>query len=131
MTAVKGKNEPLCVLVGEVIHGKALGRTVGKPTANLRVENNSVIPPTGVYATIGVIDGKRYRAVTNVGTRPSVDNDNRVTIETFFLELNENLYGKRITLEFLGFIRPTVKFENLEQVSAQIQKDIEVAYSIF
>ena len=118
-------------LKGKVVHGKALGRTVGKPTANLKAEKDALIPPGGVYATIGIIDGKRYRAVTNVGTRPSVDNDNRVTIETFFLELNEDLYGKEIILEFLGFIRPTQKFDNLEQVSAQIQKDIEVAYSIF
>ena len=118
-------------LKGKVVHGKALGRTVGKPTANLKAEKDALIPPGGVYATIGIIDGKRYRAVTNVGTRPSVDNDNRVTIETFFLELNEDLYGKEIILEFLGFIRPTQKFDNLEQVSAQIRKDIEVAYSIF
>lgn len=122
---------PIYTLTGTVVHGKALGRTVGKPTANLKAEKDSVIPPSGVYATIGIIDGKRYRAVTNVGTRPSVDNDNRVTIETFFLDLNEDLYEKEITLEFRGFIRPTMKFENLEQVSVQIQKDIEVAYSIF
>lgn len=122
---------PIYVVKGEVVHGKALGRTVGKPTANLKAEKDAVIPPSGVYASIGIIDGKRYKAVTNVGTRPSVDNDNRVTIETFFLELNEDLYGKEITLEFLGFIRPTIKFNNLEQVSEQIQKDIEVAYSIF
>ena len=69
-----------------------------------------------ISATIGIIDGKRYKAVTNVGTRPSVDNDNRVTIETFFLELNEDLYGKEIILEFLGFIRPTQKFENISQL---------------
>ena len=121
----------LYTLKGEVVHGKALGRTVGKPTANLKVEKETLIPPSGVYATMGIIDGKHYKAVTNVGTRPSVDNDNRVTIETFFLELNEDLYGKEIILEFWGFIRPTIKFESLEQVSVQIQKDIEVAYSIF
>jgi len=125
------KLAPLYVIKGEVVHGKALGRTVGKPTANLKADRDADIPPSGVYATIGIIDGKRYKAVTNVGTRPSVDNDNRVTIETFFLELNEDLYGKQIILEFLGFIRPTIKFENLAQVSNQIQKDIEVAYSIF
>ena len=118
-------------LTGEVIHGKALGRTVGKPTANLKVERGQKIPPSGVYATIGIIDGGRYKAVTIVGRRPSVDDENHITIETFFLDLNENLYGKKIVLEFLGFIRPTKKFENLEQVSVQIQKDIEVAYSIF
>lgn len=122
---------PIYIIKGKVVHGKALGRTVGRPTANLKADKDAKIPPSGVYATIGIIDGKRYKAVTNVGTRPSVDNDNRVTIETFFLELNEDLYGKDITLEFLGFIRPTIKFENLEQVSVQIQKDIEVAYSIF
>ena len=118
-------------LKGEVVHGKALGRTVGKPTANLKAKKDAHIPPSGVYATIGIIDGKRYKSVTNVGTRPSVDNDNRVTIETFFMELNEDLYGKEIILEFIEFIRDTRKFENLEQVSVQIQKDIEVAYSIF
>ena len=131
MTVQNNNQTPLYLLKGIVVHGKALGRTVGKPTANLRAEEGAVIPPSGVYATMGIIDGKRYKAVTNVGTRPSVDNDNRVTVETFFLELNEDLYGKEITLEFLWFIRPTIKFENLEQVSVQIQKDIEVAYSIF
>ena len=63
------------IIKGEVVHGKALGRTVGRPTANLRVEKGTVLPPSGVYATIGIIDGKRYKAVTNIGTRPSVDND--------------------------------------------------------
>jgi len=122
---------PIYIVKGTVVHGKALGRTVGKPTANLKAEEGAIIPPSGVYATIGIIDRKRHKAVTNVGTRPSVDNETRVTIETFFLELNEDLYGKEITLEFVGFIRPTIKFENLAQVSNQIQKDIEVAYSIF
>ena len=131
MKVYKNNKTPLYIIKVEVVHGKALGRTVGKPTANLKAEKDTVVPPSGVYATIGIIDGKRYKAVTNVGTRPSVDNDNRVTIETFFLELNEDLYGKEIILEFQGFIRPTQKFENLEQVSEQIQKDIEVAYSIF
>ena len=130
MTREENKG-PLYVLKGEVVHGKALGRTVGKPTANLRVVKEAEIPPDGVYATIGTIDGKKYKAVTNVGKRPSVDNEKRVTIETFFLELNQDLYGKEIVLEFWGFIRPTIKFDNLEQVSVQIQKDIEVAYSIF
>ena len=131
MRVNNNNNTPLYIIRGEVVHGKALGRTVGRPTANLKAEKGAMIPPSGVYATIGIIDGERYKAVTNVGTRPSVDNDNRVTIETFFLELNDDLYGKEITLEFLGFIRPTIKFDNLEQVSVQIQKDIEVAYSIF
>ena len=131
MTMTDNNKQPLYIIKGEVVHGKALGRTVGKPTANLKADKDAVIPPSGVYATLGIIDGKRYKAVTNVGTRPSVDNDNRVTIETFFLELNEDLYGKEIVLEFLGFIRPTIKFDNLEQVSVQIQKDIELAYSIF
>ena len=54
------KNQtPLYVIKGEVVHGKALGRTVGKPTANLRAEKNVVIPPSGVYATIGIIDGRQ------------------------------------------------------------------------
>ena len=84
----KKEQMPVCVIKGEVVHGKALGRTVGRPTANLKADKEAVIPPSGVYATIGIIDGKRYKAVTNVGTRPSVDNDNRVTIETFFIEQN-------------------------------------------
>lgn len=132
MKVQKNKEQkPIYIIKGEVVHGKALGRTVGKPTANLKAEKDTIIPPGGVYATVGIIDGKRYKAVTNVGTRPSVDHDNRVTIETFFIDLNQDLYGKEITLEFLEFIRPTKKFDNLEQVSVQIQKDIEVAYSIF
>ena len=123
--------KPLYILKGEVVHGKALGRTVGRPTANLKVDEGYELPPSGVYATIGIVDGKRCQALTNVGKRPSVDDEKNITVETFFLDLHEDLYGKRLELEFLGFIRPTKKFADLQEVSAQIQKDIEVAYSIF
>lgn len=118
-------------MIGKVEHGKGLGRKAGMPTANLEVLKGKQKPPSGVYATRGLVDGKYYRAVTNIGRRPSVDNEKRITIETYFLDLNQDLYEKEIIVEILGFIRETKKFDNLEQVYAQIQKDIEVAYSIF
>ena len=61
-------------LLGQVVHGKALGRTVGMPTANLGVHPEKFVPRHGGYATTTVIDGKRYKGMTNIGRRPSVDN---------------------------------------------------------
>ena len=113
------------VMIGVVEHGKALGRTVGMPTANLGVADTKLKPPSGVYATLTDVDGTNYKGLTNIGKRPSVDNSDHITIETFLLDFSQSIYGKKLVLEIHLFIRGVVKFDNLEEVQNQVQKDLE------
>jgi len=113
------------LLMGEVMHGKALGRTVGMPTANLGVGEHKLIPRHGVYATLSTIDDESYKGLTNIGLRPSVDNYGYVTIETFLLDFAKDIYGKKIRVEVQEFIREVQKFDNLEEVKKQVGKDLE------
>ena len=127
--------EKLCgypyIMCGTVEHGKGLGKKAGMPTANLKFDKEKLKPANGVYATTGYLNRRKYRGLTNAGKRPTVDDFDYTTIETFFLEFEGNLYEKEILIEFQKYIRDIRKFDDLSQVQAQIQKDIEVAYSIF
>lgn len=114
----------ITVLTGKIVHGKGLGRTVGMPTANLKVCGEVVLPESGVYATRIKVNGQVYHSVTNVGKRPSVDTQDEITIETYILDFDEDIYGEDVVLEFHKFLRPIHKFENLEAVQRQVQKDI-------
>lgn len=113
---------PIC-LTGTVIHGKALGRTVGMPTANLFVSKGTKLPKTGVYASRVQIGEKIFLGVTNVGTRPSVDNREEITIETLILDFERDIYGQEITLELCEYLRPIEKMESLKAVQLQVEKD--------
>jgi len=113
------------VMIGEVVHGKALGRTVGIPTANLGVCVNKLMPPSGVYATVSTVDNEVYKGLTNIGKRPSVDNLDLITIETFLLDFSKDIYGKTLVLEVYFYIRGVIKFNNLAEVQNQVQKDLE------
>lgn len=111
------------VLAGKVVHGKELGRTVGMPTANLHIIEGD-LPEPGVYATRIRIDGTWYLSVTNVGTRPSVDSDASLTVETHILDFDRDIYDELVTLEVCKFLRPIQKFESLQAVQEQVQRDI-------
>lgn len=110
------------IFTGTVVPGKKLGRTLGVPTANLVVPEGVLIPRFGVYACKAWVDGRWYPAVTNVGTRPTVSGQN-VTVEPWILGLEEDLYGRELTLGFYRFLRPEHKFPSLEDLKRQIQKD--------
>lgn len=112
------------VMIGEVVHGKALGRTVGMPTANLGVADTKLKPPSGVYATRTKIEAESYQGLTNIGTRPSVDDLPVITIETFLLDFSKDIYGKKLIMEVHLFIRGVQKFDSLELVQNQVQKDL-------
>ena len=111
-------------LWGDVIHGKALGRRFGMPTANLKLPENKIIPKHGVYATLSNIDGVWIKGLTNIGRRPSVDDHTHVSIETYLLDFSGNLYGKEVRLELHHYIRSVKKFNNLEEVTQQVKLDI-------
>lgn len=117
------------ILSGEVVHGRKLGRTIGVPTANVLLPEGVVIPRRGVYACLCRFDGQQYVAVTNIGSRPTVDG-HQTRAESWILGFDGDLYGKRISLEFVDFLRPEEKFASLEALQAQIQKDAEQAKSM-
>ncbi len=115
------------VLTGEVCHGRHLGSTIGFPTANLLFAPGVLVPAHGVYAGRLEIEGETepQYAVTNIGVRPTVDDSDRVTVESNILDYSADLYGRRIRLEFLEFLRPERKFGSLEELKEQIGKDAE------
>ena len=111
-------------MTGEVLGGYHVGRTFGFPTVNLSYDKNSVLPKFGVYSGTVEVDGKKYKAVINVGKRPTFERDD-VTIESFLLDFDGDLYGKKIRVYFSEYIRAEVKFPNAEKLAEQINKDIE------
>ena len=118
------------LLIGAVVPGKQLGRTIGVPTANLSYSPERVKLPYGVYACRVKLAGKYYAAVTNIGIRPTVEGEN-VTVEPWILGFEGDLYGKELMLEVLSFLRPEQKFADLDDLKAQIQKDALRAREIF
>lgn len=115
-------------LSGEVVHAKALGRQFDCPTANLDA-GMQVLPKDGVYAAELLFDGKRYDAVTNVGTNPTVDGRIR-TVETHAIGESLDLYGKRIEVAFLKHIRDEIRFASKDLLFAQIRRDAETAKKV-
>ena len=124
---IKGANELLgrnFSLTETVREGKHLGRTLGFPTANVFFNDSTVIPKKGVYKTLVIIDNICYNSITNTGVNPTVGGETLRT-ETYIPNFHDNLYGKEIKIEFLDFIRPEKKFENIGKLKEQIKKDIE------
>ena len=114
------------MLSGKVIHGKKLGRTIGFPTANLEINDKKVIPKKGVYYTNVDIEGKIFKGITSVGNNPTV-NGKELTIETYILDFNNNIYEKEIKVYLIDRIRDEIKFNNIDELTKQLKKDKEVA----
>lgn len=110
--------------IGEVVYGKQLGRTLGMPTANLIVPEDKLLPPSGVYFSRVLFEGKSYRAITNIGTKPTVSQKAQMGVETYIYDYDGNLYGKEIRVELLSFKRPEKKFSGIEELKAQMEQDI-------
>lgn len=118
------------LFTGSVVHGKQLGRTLGIPTANLVLPENLIVPRFGVYACLAEVDGKNYPAVTNVGTRPTV-NGIGITVEPWLLDFEGDLYGSEISLRFYRFLRPERRFENLEELKAEVFRNADQTRAYF
>lgn len=115
---------------GTVQHGKQLGRRIGMPTVNLIPEPDKLLPPNGVYYTRVTSDGKYYCGITNIGCKPTVDGS-FVGVETYLYDFDGNLYGKDITVELLAFRRPEMKFISVEELKAQMERDIQAGKEYF
>ena len=117
------KRAPLYRLRGTVVHGKGKGHTVGMPTANLQPSPGQTLPEEGVYAALAEVEGQTYRAVTNVGRRPTVDSDSCQTVESLLLGYTGDLYGKEMELAFYRRLRGIEKFPSLQAVKEQVDRD--------
>jgi riboflavin kinase / FMN adenylyltransferase len=115
-------------VVGTVIHGQELGRTLGVPTANLALEPTNRLAH-GVYAVRAVVDGKRLPAVASFGVRPTVDNGPPL-LEVHVLDFAGDLYGREMEVEFVQRIRPELKFDSLDALKAEMARDIAKAREI-
>lgn len=115
-----------------VVHGKALGRTIGIPTVNQNPTPQMQIPRDGIYATTVTVDGAAYPAVTNIGSRPSIDEDNHVpNIETHIIGYRGWLYDRHVTVAFRHRLRDEIRFSSLDDLKAQIARDIRASETTF
>ena len=115
-----------------VTHGFRFGRTIGIPTINFTVPDHVLVPERGVYITRAYLpDGSSIAGVTNVGTRPTVSDSGKVSIETFLLDFDGDLYGKRIRLEFCRRLREEKKFDSPQQLKDEVEKNIAQARAYF
>lgn len=115
------------MISGTVVKGRAIGRTLDYPTANLELDNSyKLIPKNGVYIVKAQLDHKEVFGITSIGTNPTVGGDKK-TIETHFLDFNQDLYGKKITVEFLKFIRDEEHFESVQILRQAIVNDEKIA----
>ena len=115
-------------VTAEVINGKHLGRNLGFPTINQKIDENFCKPTNGVYLTRVKLNNTSYFGITNVGTQPTV-NGSDVVVETYIFDFSGYVYGQEATVEFLEFIRPETKFNSLDELIAQVNYDIDKAKS--
>ena len=115
---------------GVIIRGNRRGHTIGFPTANLH-PHNRVIPKFGVYATATLIDGKWRRSITNIGVRPTFENEAEPSIESYVFDFDGDLYGDVLRVRFLHRIRDERKFGGIDELKAQIEKDTKRALNYF
>ena len=110
-------------LKGEVIHARKIGRTIGFPTANIKVKDDMIIPKNGIYAVKVYVRNKVYYGATNIGYNPTVNGD-ELSIETNIINFDEDIYGEVIEIEFLDRIRNEKKFNSLNELKMQLRKDV-------
>jgi riboflavin kinase/FMN adenylyltransferase len=110
-------------LSGEIVRGKGLGKNMGYPTANMDIEESyKLIPKEGVYVVASVINGDKHFGMMNIGTNPTVGGQNR-SIETFFFDLDKDLYGQHLHIQLLKRIRSEVKFDGLDALVEAMRAD--------
>ncbi|MGM0548155.1 MAG: bifunctional riboflavin kinase/FAD synthetase [Bacillota bacterium] len=110
-------------ICGEVIHGKKRGRKMGFPTANLKLETDYALPPEGVYAVKVNIDQQEYIGAANLGYNPTFNNQ-EISFEVYLLDFKKDIYGKRLCVDLIEFIRGERQFKSKEELIDQMQQDI-------
>ena len=116
---------------GRVIHHNHIGRTIGFPTANLGGYDRRQLPSEGVYAAFAELDGQKWPGVTSIGRNPTIGGREELTVETHMLGYDGDCYGKPMTVIFLKKLRGMKKFASLDELKAQISRDVEAAAESF
>lgn len=120
------------ILTQTVRHGRRIGHTIGIPTVNLVPPPHVLVPGDGVYiARVCLMDGSNYAAVTNVGTRPTVNNGSDLTVESWMLDFDGDLYGQSIRVEFYKRLRDEIRFDSLDALKAEIRRNADDARAYF
>lgn len=115
---------------GVVTHGKKNGTKMGYPTINVEIPDGKIKIKSGVYSSYTYVGTDRYLSVTNVGGRPTL-NDRHFNVETHLIDANQNLYGEKVRIEIISFLRDIKKFDNLNELSLQIEKDVETTKRMY
>jgi riboflavin kinase/FMN adenylyltransferase len=118
-------------LRGPVLHGDERGRQIGFPTLNVGVSADRWLPPNGVYVTRAHVGDREFQACTNVGTRPTFEGDARRLVETHLLDFEGDLYGDVVTIDLLHRLRAEQKFNGIEELTAQIERDLQATRAWF
>lgn len=113
-------------LSGTVIHGDAIGRELGFPTANLQIDPAKVIPADGVYAASVTHDGKHYQAALSIGTKPTLQDNGDRTVEILLIGFDGDLYDKELKVECLRYLRPQKKYASIDELKLSIANDVSV-----
>lgn len=116
---------------GIVEHGNHLGHTIGVPTVNILPPSMKLLPPYGVYSSTVKIGKNEFKGMTNIGRKPTVSEKEKVGVETYIYDFGRDVYGEYIEVVLHSFVRPEIKFENMEQLKLQIQQDIKNAVRSF
>lgn len=120
------------VLTDTVSHGRRLGSALGFPTVNLHLPPGVLAPAYGVYASRVILEnGDSHMAVTNVGVRPTVDDNQHLTVEAFLLDFNGDLYGDTVRLEFYRYLREERRFASLDALRTEILHNVEQTRAYF
>lgn len=112
-------------ILGEVSHGKKLGRTIGMPTINVLPVEGKLLPPAGVYYSGVIHKGITYKAISNVGYKPTVTNERVMGVESYLFDFEGDLYGEEVLIQLHAFKRPEMKFDSVEALKEQMHRDRE------
>lgn len=120
------------LLTGTVVDGRKLGRTIGFPTANIEINDTmKLIPANGVYVVEAKVKGALQQGVMNIGIKPTVEIFAKQTLEVFLFDFGEDIYGEMVTVRLLKKLRDEIKFASLDELKAQIGKDVDGAKRFF
>lgn len=112
-------------IIGKVVHGNKIGRTIGFPTVNVLPEKNKLLPPNGVYYSEVCWDGKSYFAISNVGYKPTVSSENVMGVESYLYDFDEDIYEEEVEIYLRAFKRAERQFADVEELKNQLAVDIK------